>query len=158
MSGRSVSFTGRPLPTGALIKSNRSASLYTVNLSDGSASNSVKEMHGRTSWRPSPCPSHFHLRRYDDHENGHDTAFAHSANSRKKVAAVMLPCPGNRIPPARFSWLCNNAIVHLEREILLCLKRSNGLEASYEVKTYDTPGGTRDVPSSQGGAWQRWGR
>ena len=32
MSGFSFSVTGRPLPTGALMKSKRSASLYTVNL------------------------------------------------------------------------------------------------------------------------------
>lgn len=43
-------------------------------------------------------------------------------HSREEVAAIVLSGPGNRIPPARFCWLCNDTIVDLEGQVLLCLQ------------------------------------
>lgn len=121
INGLSLSSMGRPLPTGALMKSNRSASLYTVNLGFSLILHqqfsfcSTYKFAALAVSMTLPPPT---LQPYIQH-NGN---LFGSPGVRKEVTTIVLPRPGNGVSPARFGRLGDDPVVDLEREVCLSLE------------------------------------
>lgn len=99
---------GRPLPTGALMKSKRSAFLYTVNL----ATCELWLIRLLDAYTQIGCLRSIHYT---------------PSSYCQEMTEVMFSCPSYRIAPTSFGRLSNNTIIHFERKVVLCLQGSNGL-------------------------------
>ena len=126
--GSKVLVIGNPFPTGALIKSIKSAALYTENLKERISTNNSRQKR-----KMDEQISRFGCVNY---ASPTDSAYNEVRRSglqrrngviRQEMTEIVFAGPGNSIAPTLFRRLCDHSIIYFKREIRFFLKSHNCL-------------------------------